>query len=837
MSPYCRVAVALPISRIFTYEIPDELGGVIQPGHRVLVPFGNRSVTGYVVEFCDQCTADSPKPILQILDDQPAFDSDRLALFHFVSDYYLCPLGEVIKTGLPAGINIESKIFWTITDDGEKAATQPGISVNDRRILLCMEPGKSYTTRQMNYLSKAANYSALSRLDDKGWVRKYNLMEQPTTKAKFTTAFFIPESCNPIEALDQLTRAPKQSEVFKFLIEVGQADRDSIQMMIPKSQSAIAALVKKGFIQGRQVECYRETGCLIPGAGGDEIVLNKFQRMAFDSILPALEQKQFAPFLIHGVTSSGKTEIYLQLTNKALESRRTVLVLVPEIALTPLLVSRFIKRFGNRVAVSHSGLSNAQRYDQWRRMLRKEADLCIGTRSAIFAPLENLGLIVVDEEHDPSYKQDNGVPYNARDLSLVLARKSGAVVVLGSATPSLESYRAAKKGKYTLLELPERATPGPLPGVEVVDMAVEMAARRKSEKPKQGDEQDSDSLRPKSLPAAKLAFSDSLIDELKKTLENNEQSILFLNRRGFSTHTFCLECRRTVQCPNCEVSLTPHSGGRRLTCHYCDFQKPANVVCEHCGGTTFFLAGIGTEQVQDTLQEKFPDAAIARLDKDTIGRKGALTKILTDFGQRRYDILIGTQIVTKGHDFPQVTLVGVLSADISMNLPDFRSAERTFQLISQVAGRAGRGDRTGKVIVQTFNPNHYAITTACDHDYKAFHKLESERRKVPFYPPYSRLALVRAKSRNEKEAKSFLTMVANQLRQRQREKEMEHVRILGPTASAFSRLANFYRFQLLIKSKSPSTLLSVARFVDTLGRQWKHSDIDWRIDIDPQNVL
>lgn len=809
---------------------------IIQVGHRVLVPFGKRNVTGYVVELCDQCSAKAVKPVLQILDELPFFDSVRMALFRFVSDYYLSPLGEVIKTGLPAGINVESKISWSITEKGKKAADQPGISINDRRILLCMEPGKTYTSKKLASLSKAASYSALSRLTDKGWVHKLNQMEQASTQAKFVTAFFIPETCNPIEILDRLTKAPKQSEVFKLLIEVGQADRSSIDMMIPKSQSALISLSKKGFIDSKPVECYREYGCRIPGAGGENIVLNRFQQKAFDTILPMLEQQKFAPFLLHGVTSSGKTEIYLRLAKEALDKGRTVLVLVPEIALTPLLVSRFVKRFGNRVAVSHSGLSNAERYDQWRRMLRKEADLCVGTRSAIFSPLENLGLIVVDEEHDASYKQDSGVPYNARDLSLVLGKHTGATVVLGSATPSLESYRASQNDKYHFLELPERATPGPLPSVEVVDLAAEQAARR-SGKRKESEESEEEIEQYKALPTAQFAFSDSLLDAQKKTLANNEQSILFLNRRGFSTHVFCLECRRTVMCPNCEVSLTPHRQGHQLHCHYCDFQKPANVVCEHCGGTNFFLAGLGTEQVQAALLEQFPKASIARLDKDTIGRKGALSKILTDFGQKRYDILIGTQIVTKGHDFPQVTLVGVLSADVGMNLPDFRSAERTFQLISQVAGRAGRGKKPGKVIVQTFNPNHYAIKTACAHDYKSFYQQEAKRRKVPFYPPYSRLALIRARSKNEKEARSFLMMVAQRLRELIREKKMENVRVLGPTASALSRLSNFYRFQLLIKSDSPSTLLSVSRFINSLGLEWKHTDIDWRIDIDPQNVL
>jgi len=833
---FCRVAVALPVNGPFTYKTPKLYLDYLQPGHRVLVPFGNRRVTGYVIELCADPGMDESliKPIIQVLDTEPVFDKIRLELFNFISDYYIQPLGEVIKTGLPAGINTDSKISWTITEEGIEALNSPGISTRERAILLCLEPGRSYNTKRLISRCQSANPPSLKKLSETGWIHKLDMLEEASTKTKFINAYSVSDKTNPVEILDSLSKAPKQLEVFRTLLNMGQVDVNALSLIIKSPQPALTALVKKGLVQVSKKECYRnsETG-FFPDKE-NEIILNREQKEAFKEIKKAVEKAAYSPYLIHGITGSGKTEVYIQLAKVALDMGKKVLILVPEIALTPLLVSRFVKRFGARVAVSHSGLSNTERYDQWRRMARQEADLCVGTRSAVFSPLGNLGLIVVDEEHDTSYKQDTGTPYNGRDIALVLGKASSCPVVLGSATPSLESYNQAKNGKYKLLEITKRATAGALPEVEIVNLAIELK-KSKMRKKKSLEKKESDSL--KKLPTAKYAFSRKLKTALARTLRNRKQAILFLNRRGYSTHSFCLECKRPVMCPNCDVSLTPHFNGKELICHYCDFKMRAETVCPHCGGMNFFLAGLGTEQVEKSVAKNYPGARVARLDKDTTGPKGSLEKILIDFGKGKYDILVGTQIVTKGHDFSNVTLVGVLCADSSMYMPDFRGAEKTFQLLSQVAGRAGRGNEPGKVIIQTFNPDHYSIKAAQGHDFQDFFKMEIERRASPLYPPFVRVALMRSRSKTKNEARAFLIMVANNLRQWVRDEKIEKVIILGPAQSALSKIQGHYRFKLLVKAPSPGVLNLVMRKAELIAVKWKHGDIDWKIDIDPQSVL
>lgn len=827
---YCQVAVALPIFETFTYLVPDEIFEELKTGHRVLLPFGPRRITGYVISRADTCAFDSVKPILEIMDPEPAFDEVRFKLFKFISDYYLAPLGEVIKTALPAGINRASKTTWKITDQGLRALDEPGLPVAERGVLLCMDKGVSYSAKQLAQKTTGAYQVILTRLEKKGCVEKIDALEKATTSARYVKVY-TPVSDENVDAV--LSRAPKQADVYRFLQRACEADSSTVNAALPGAGSALDALTKRGLVTVRQEECYRGAPCDYQETASEKLVLNTHQQRALDDVSKSMDKGGYAPFLIHGVTGSGKTEVYIRLAQHALEMGKSALVLVPEISLTPQLVSRFARRFGSRIAVSHSGLSNVERYDQFRRMLRGEADLCIGTRSALFAPLPDLGLVIVDEEHDSSYKQDEGVPYNARDLALFLGKSVGACVVLGSATPSVESYRAAWGKKYRLLEIPERATAGTLPEIEVVDLAVEMALahdkKMSQRKTKPGAKE--------SLPVAAYGFSDIMWRALEKTLGEKHQAILFLNRRGFSSRAFCLECKRTVMCPNCAVSLTAHAKGRTLHCHYCGHSQPADIVCPDCGGINFYLAGMGTEQVESEVQKRFPDAKIARLDRDTTTVKGAMMRILSDFAARKYDVLVGTQMVTKGHDFPHVTLVGVLTADQGMALPDFRSGERTFQLLSQVAGRAGRGDYPGRVIVQTFSPDHYSISAACHHDYKGFFNREMESRTFPPYPPFARIALFRAKSLKENKARSFLLMVANSLRQTVRENQMEKVLILGPTASPISKITNQYRFQMLIKAPTPSVLLQVARQALEEAGKWNHPGVTWHLDVDPQNML
>jgi primosomal protein N' (replication factor Y) len=533
--------------------------------------------------------------------------------------------------------------------------------------------------------------------------------------------------------------------------------------------------------------------------------LTPAQAAALATLEPALRARTYSPFLLHGVTGSGKTEVYLRAIAAALALERTALVLVPEISLTPQLAARFRGRFGDRVAVLHSGLSDAARADAWRRIQRGHVDIALGARSAVFAPLARLGIVVVDEEHDSSFKQEEGVRYHGRDVALVRARSAGAVVLLGTATPSLETFVAARDGRVGLLSLPERATPRPLPRVELVD-----------------------------LKQHRGVLTDVLLRALEETMRAGEQAILFLNRRGFSTFSLCKHCGEAVRCRHCSVALTYHHGDGRLLCHYCGFAVIPSKLCSACGQLAVERLGYGTEQLEQMLAEKFPSARVARLDRDTAAGDG-LSRVLDDFRARNIDILVGTQMVTKGHDFPGVTLVGVVLADQGLNLPDFRASERTFQLLEQVAGRAGRGDRPGRVILQTYRPTADAIACARDHDYRRFVDGELRARVDPCYPPHTRMACVRVDGADPLLVRDAATRAAEAAAKLAARAPAEaRATVLGPSEAPLSRLKGRTRWQLFTQATQATVVRRLARAAAEVGAP---HGVRFSIDVDPISML
>ena len=530
---------------------------------------------------------------------------------------------------------------------------------------------------------------------------------------------------------------------------------------------------------------------------------------AYNEIEGALRSATFRAFLLHGVTGSGKTEVYLKSIDACLALGRSALLLVPEIALTPAVAGQFFHRFGDRVAILHSAFHDAERAEQWRRIRAGQASVVVGTRSGVFAPVRNLGLVVVDEEHDGSYKQQETPRYHGRDVAVMRAQAAGAVVVLGSATPSLESRYNADRKKYTLLELPERIEQRPMPDVELIDMRQEFLETRKQ-----------------------TTFSRRLVEAVRERLASGEQTMLLLNRRGFSSFVTCRSCGERMECINCSVTLTYHRRDRRMLCHYCNYAQKVPSVCQKCGSEHLHFIGVGSERVEEELHQNFPEARIARLDRDTVAGKRHFETILHGFRDGDFDILVGTQMIAKGHDIPNVTLVGIVSADIGLGMPDFRAAERTFQLLTQAAGRAGRGDRPGIVLIQTINPDHYAVRYASGQDYQGFYEKELQFRRLMRYPPFSALANVLVRSEKQEDALAMSTELGRLL-----DPAPEGLKVLGPAEAPVSKLKREYRYQLLIKAASRKRLNEILQQLRRFAHERKWNPTALVIDVDPLTLL
>ncbi len=708
-----EVAVSVPLDRTFHYQVPPALVERAHAGHRTLVPFGPRKLTGYILGQVQGVSDEKLKDIIEVLDIDPLWTDGELEFFRWISSYYLYPLGEVLKTALPAGINLQSR---------KGAAGENGEITGGKKV----------------------------------------------RRERFYRPLAVAEPDRP--------PGNKAVEVLTVIREAAEISAAELRRRFGVCTPQLKRLEELGLIGSEEREIYRNPF-------GDEKIepdtpkqLSDQQRTARNRITAALDSDTFAPFLLHGVTGSGKTEVYLQAIAHALEQGKNALVLVPEISLTPQLVRRFRARFTCGIAVLHSALSDGERYDEWRRIRRGEVRIVIGARSALFAPLERIGVIVVDEEHEGSFKQGEGLRYNARDLALVRGRMEGAAVVLGSATPLITSLHAVDLGKLDLLPLTERVEGRPMPEVSVVRM--------------QG---------------IKEPVSPPLLQALQENLAVGEQSLVFLNRRGFATILVCGDCGEPLTCPNCSVTLTYHRQRRQSICHYCDYAVPAPGICQACGSLTMKELGAGTERLESELRELLPTARIVRMDSDTTSGKDSHNRLLKRMADREADILIGTQMIAKGHDFPGVTLVGVLNAEASLNTPDFRSAERTYQLLSQVIGRAGRGELPGRVIVQALDPSHYAIQCAITHDGGDFYRQEVEFRREAGYPPFQFLAALSISGISEEATGERAATTALLLAQLKRELSLR-VEILGPAPAPLYRLRGRYRRQILLKSPTRGDL-------------------------------
>jgi primosomal protein N' (replication factor Y) (superfamily II helicase) len=816
MKNYVDVALPLPVRTAFTYEVPENFQSEVSPGKRVLVPFGRRSLTGFVLGPAQKLPPRTRiLPLRQVLDEEISIPNKLLELLLWVSSYYLQPIGAVIQTAFPAGTSLRSRERFLLTEKGLAALGSLAPDSLERKILEELKGRGKGGMVPAGFIKKFSSplRPCLETMREKEWIEKKEEIGKPRVREK--TVSWVRFLKNP----EDHPLTPLQREVLHFLQQAGEIPLGEVKKKYAGAPSILPRLESHGLAEVFPKEAFRQPSWeeVEDWADGPPFLLTDDQKMAVEEISAALHSGKFRPFLLHGVTGSGKTEVYLRAIQEALSQGRQALLLVPEISLTAQLVAYFRSRIGEPLAVLHSGLSPGERYDEWRRVRKGLVRLVIGVRSAIFAPLESPGILIVDEEHDPSYKQEEKVRYNARDLALVRGKMEAAVVVLGSATPSLESYYNALGGKFRLLPLPSRIDQRPLPEIQVLDMRLEQGKGK--ERP---------------------ILSRALEEALRQNGEREEQALLFLNRRGFSTFALCRDCGFTPRCPNCCVSLTYHLPGKTFRCHHCDYSLPVPDRCPECSSPGLMLFGIGTQRLEEEIKKKFPEIHAARMDRDTTAGKDSHQRILGQVRRGEVNLLIGTQMIAKGHDLPRVTLVGVLAADLSLNVPDFRAGERTFQLLTQVAGRAGRGSLPGKVIIQTYNPAHYSIQFAKAQDYPAFYRQETQYRKEMSYPPFVRLINLRLEGNSEarllKCARQLEGLVQRMLKEEKKNKGQ--VQALGPSMAPLARLKGKFRCQLLLKGKKWSSLHD---FAEELLRKTEASisipGVKLIIDVDPVHML
>jgi primosomal protein N' (replication factor Y) len=801
---YCDVSLPVPLDRSFTYSLPETLRHRVRPGCRLIVPFGVRKLTGVALRCHDETPEVETRDAFRLIDSEPVLDEELLSLAQWISGYYCAPLGEVLRAMLPLASEVRSGKVYSLTPAGFDAARQLLLDAGPEdpvasvlRMLEKRPLSAAYLTKKLPLADKA-----IRSLERKGFIVAEQFHAERDPLRASSERLRVELEHEPDDR--KLPKAERELIAF-LMLHPGSHNLRDVEQQVRNASVAARSLARKKILKVTR----EPVSALGAGPVRARHNLNGAQQQAFATIRAAIEAHQFHTFLLHGITGSGKTEVYLSAIEATLAAGRSALLLVPEIALTPAVAGQFFARFGDRVAILHSAFTDTERTEQWRRIRSGAAGVVVGTRSGVFAPVRNLGLIVVDEEHDQSYKQEETPRYNGRDVAIVRAQAAGACVVLGSATPSLESRYNAQRGKYTLLELPERIEQRPLPNVELIDMRDEFLETRKQS-----------------------TFSRKLIEAIGHRLDNREQTMLLLNRRGFSSFVACRACGERIQCRNCAVTLTYHRRDRRLLCHYCGYAERVPSICPKCQSEHIYFLGVGSEKVEDELHSQFPRARITRLDRDTVTGKRQYEVILQGFREGSYDILVGTQMIAKGHDIPNVTLVGVVSADVGLGLPDFRAAERTFQLLTQVAGRAGRGDLPGIVLAQTINPDHYAIRMAAAHDYQAFYEKELNFRRMMHYPPFTAMANLLVRSEKQEEALRLSSELGRLLTP-----EPENIKVLGPAEAPVPRLKNEFRYQLLIKSASRKVLNEHLRRIRDFAVQNKWPATALVIDVDPLTLM
>lgn len=797
------MALPVPLDQVFTYSLPESLRHRVQPGARVTAPFGPRKLTGVVVKTHDHKPDHQTRNILTLIDEEPALTEELLKLGRWIADYYCSPIGETLKVMLPLGGELRSKRTVALTDRGAEMAQQflRSADADDPYVLVLRALQKRPLTEA--YLKKKipGSEKSLKMMVKRGLVLfETDIAERDPLRAR---------DGRWIVSLGKTAAPKKLTKGERWLIDYledhpGPQDIEALEIQRKDAGAVARKLAKKEIVE---LKILRQATSW--SAKENRVKLNPSQQSGFDSISASLKQETFQTFLLHGVTGSGKTEVYLQSIEAALALGKSALLLVPEIGLTPAVASQFFLRFGDSVAILHSAFSGWQRSEQWRRIRSGEAQVVIGTRSGVFAPVTNLGLVIVDEEHESSYKQEEMPRYHGRDVAVKRASDAGAVVVLGSATPSLESRLNAEKEKYVLIEMKQRVANRPMPQVEIIDMRQEFVETRQNH-----------------------LFSRSLAEQIEEKIKVGEQAMILLNRRGFSMHVMCRACGERVECENCSVTLTYHRREERLLCHYCDFAAPVPRKCPSCDSEYVYFQGSGSEKVEDELRKQFPKARIARLDRDAVKSREYYESVLNSFREGSYDMLVGTQMIAKGHDIPNVTLVGVVSADVGLGIPDFRAAERTFQLLTQVAGRAGRGDLPGKVILQTMNPEHYSIELAAAQNYDAFYKKEIHFRKMMHYPPFTAMATLLIRSQKLEETLAWSAELARELKDLP-----DTVRVMGPAAAPMAKLKREYRFQFLLKASSRRALAGAVQRARTFAQRQEWPVTALTADVDPVSLL
>ncbi|MBU0437372.1 primosomal protein N' [Staphylococcus succinus] len=799
-----KVIVDIPSKSVdftFDYIIPSRLQSMIQVGMRVVVPFGHRTIQGYVMVITEQpdnsIDISKLKEIKEIQDIKPELTQELIELTDWYNNYFVTKRISMLEVMLPSAIKAKyTKVFSMV--DSEAVPLQLQRRFNEEGHYL-------YKTAQQN-----DDLATIAPLLKNGAIQEVTILSQKLSKKK-QRAVRVIEDFDYDAVLGSLEKSPKQYDLYAYLVD----ERHHTVMLkhieeMGFSKSSVDTLTRKAYIEKYDAIVERDPFETRVFEKDEKQLLTSEQQQAFDAILETIKAHEQRTFLLHGVTGSGKTEVYLQTIEEVLNLDRQAMMLVPEIALTPQMVLRFKRRFGDEVAVLHSGLSKGERYDEWQKIRDGKARVSVGARSSVFAPFKDLGMIIIDEEHESSYKQEDYPRYHARDIAQWRSQYHDCPLILGSATPSLESYARADKGVYELLSLPHRVNQQAMPEIEIVDMRAELSAGNRS------------------------MFSGQLREAIQQRLDRKEQIVLFLNRRGYASFMLCRDCGHVPQCPNCDISLTYHKSTDQLKCHYCGHRETPPNKCPSCESEHIRQVGTGTQRVEELLQEAFQEARIIRMDVDTTSRKGAHEKLLDDFGAGKGDILLGTQMIAKGLDFPNITLVGVLNADTMLNLPDFRASERTYQLLTQVAGRAGRHEKEGEVIIQTYNPEHYAIKDVQDNDYTAFFQKEMNYRKIGKYPPYFFMINFTIAHKDMKKVMEASKHIHKVLLQHLTEKAL----VLGPSPAALSRINNEYRFQILVKYKNEPALHEALKYLDDYYHDLYLKDkLSLRIDINPQMMM
>jgi primosomal protein N' (replication factor Y) len=813
---YCDVALPVPLDLIFTYEVGEQEPVV---GGRVVVPFGKgaeKKLSGIVTRIHREPPETRKlKRVIQVLDTVPVLDEDLLALGRWIARYYLAPIGEVYRSMLPLQAEFRQAFGYRITELGEEAlydsapegfftrpAGEPSQPLVEYAVLDALSEGELMREERLR-TSTGATREILRALQQKKWITREDLSGSRDARRLVKVAVLreAPDSAHPHKL-----NAAQQQIVDLLLASDGRLPMDTLREA-NASSSSLKTLVKHGIVEIVEEAAAQSVPQMKPHTL--DFLFTSDQKVALQKIRGSVEERRFQVTLLHGVTGSGKTAVYLAAMQSVLAAGRGSILLVPEIGLTPGVAADLHSIFGQEIAILHSSLSDAERAEQWHRIRRGEARIAVGTRSAIFAPVRDLALIIVDEEHDNSYKQEETPRYHGRDVAVVRAKGLNATVVLGSATPSLESYHNANQAKYALVELPDRVQQRPLPEVELVDMREEFQQTGKES-----------------------VLSRKLIEETTASLDRGEQAMILLNRRGYSAWVMCRSCGDTIQCRDCAVAMTFHKRQNRLLCHYCGYQAPVPKLCPKCGSEYVQFMGTGSEKLEDMLHTAFPRARIGRMDRDTVRGHDDFERMLSEFQAGDIDLLVGTQMIAKGHDVHGVTLVGVVGADTALGLPDFRAAERTFQLLTQVAGRAGRGELPGKVVLQTHFPDHYAVQFAARHDYHGFAEKELRFRGWMHYPPFDALANIVVRSDKQEEALRYSGLLGRWFEQVRH----EGVRVMGPAPAPITRLKKDYRFHFVLKAASRERLNSVLLSMLATAQQHKIPRTNIIVDVDAMSL-